>query len=87
MPGFATIAGALGIKTIGLAQIAAGNLALPDLPDTVGWIGVEAEDLVIKLERLDEQLARITWDAAEYPCAGTPPNPGWFAPRNGSNEG
>jgi hypothetical protein len=85
MPGFAAVAGALGIRNIGLARIAACNLRLPDLPDTVGWIGVEAEDLVIKLERLDEQLARIAGDAAQRPRTGAPPNPGWFAPRNGSS--
>ena len=59
MPGFAAIAGALDINKLGLAQIAAANLGLSDLPDMAARIGVEVENLLIKLDRIDGQLARI----------------------------
>jgi hypothetical protein len=84
MPGFAAVAGALGIDKVDLAQLAAADLALPDLPDTAARIGVEVENLLIKLERIDGQLARIAWDEAQHPRTGTPPNPGWFAPSGSS---
>jgi hypothetical protein len=87
MPGFAAVAGALGIKNLCLAQIAAVHLRLPHLPGTIERIGVEAEDMLIKLERVKEQFVRVAWDEAEHPRTGTPPNPGWFAPRNGSSVG
>jgi hypothetical protein len=87
MPGFAAVAGALGIKNLCLAQIAAVHLRLPHLPGTIERIGVEAEDMLIKLERVMEQFVRVAWDEAEHPRTGTPPNPGWFASRNGSSVG
>lgn len=83
MPGLTTVASALETKNLCLAQIAAVHLRLPDLPDAIARIGIETEDLLIKLERTDEQYARA-WDEAEHPRTGTPPNPGWFAPKDHS---
>jgi len=65
----------------------AGDLVLPNRPDAAAWIGVEVENVLIKLQRLDEHLARAVGDPAQHPRTGTPPNPGWFAPQNGSSPG
>jgi hypothetical protein len=86
-PGLATVASALARNNLCLAQIAALHLRLPDLPDMITRAGLEAEDLVIKGERGDGQLARAGRDEAEHPRAGTPPNPGRFAPKDGSGDG
>jgi hypothetical protein len=82
MPGLAAAAEALSAGNLALAQIAAVHLPLPELANTIARTGIEAEDLLIKLDRLQELLARAAWDEAEHPRTGTPPNPGWFAPRN-----
>lgn len=77
MPGLATVAAALGRNNLALAQIAAVQLQLPDLTDTVARAGLEAEDLLIK-------RGSVAWDEARHPRTGTPPNPGWFAPSLGA---
>jgi hypothetical protein len=76
MPGLATVAAALGRNNLALAQIAAVHLRLPDLPDAVACAALEAEDLLIK-------RGSAGWDESSHPRAGTPPNPGWFAPHPG----
>src|SRR4051812_7466743 len=48
MSGLATVAAALAQGNLALAQIAAVQLRLPDLPDTVARAALEAEDLLIK---------------------------------------
>jgi len=79
--GLAVVAEALNKGELARAQIAALLLRLPDP-------AVSALDP----EPRDEQLARLResgllakdWDEAEHPRTGTPPNPGWFAPRDDS---
>ncbi|HZU88143.1 MAG TPA: hypothetical protein VE993_02690 [Stellaceae bacterium] len=83
MPGLAVVAAALNENNLCLAQIAALHLQLPDLPDALARRGMEGEDLLIGRERAADGLARTGWDPAKHPRAGTPPNPGWFAPTGG----
>jgi hypothetical protein len=75
MPGLATVAAALNADDQGLARIAAVHLRLPDLPDRAARDGMEAMDVLIKYGD--------AWNPALHPRAGTPPNPGWFAPTDG----
>jgi hypothetical protein len=82
MPGFRAVASALDQKNLCLAQIAAVQMRVPDLPDLPDLLArrrLEAEDLLIKSARGDDRLARSGWDSSEHPRAGVPPNPGWFA--------
>jgi hypothetical protein len=71
-PGLATTASALSQKNLCLAQIAAVQLRLPDLPDGVTRDGLEAEDRLIKRARSNGGLARATWDDAQHPRTGVP---------------
>jgi contact-dependent growth inhibition (CDI) system restriction endonuclease-like protein len=80
MPGLATVAAALNADDQGLARIAAVHLRLPDLPDHAARDGMEAMDVLLKYAR-DEGGG--DWNPALHPRAGTPPNPGWFAPTDG----
>jgi len=82
MPGLATVATALNANDPCLACIAAVHLRLPDLPDYFVRSCVEAEDVLIKQARSHDSAAK--WDPAQHPRTGTPPNPGWFAPTDGS---
>src|ERR1700722_15713066 len=75
MPGLATVAAALNADDQCLARIAAVHLRLPDLPDRAARDGMEAMDVLIKYGD--------AWNPALHPRAGTPPNPGWFAPTDG----
>lgn len=86
MPGLAVVELALGERNLCLAQIAAVQLRVPELSDQHARDGMEAEDRLIKGER-GGVLARGGWDPAEHPRAGVPPNPGWFAPTDGSSAG
>jgi hypothetical protein len=74
MPGLATVASALNANDQGLARIAAVHLRIPDLPDQAARDAMEAADILIK---------SADWNPALHPRAGTPPNPGWFAPTDG----
>jgi hypothetical protein len=76
MPGLATVAAALNANDQALARIAAVHLRVPDLPDLAARDAMEAADILIK---------SMDWDPALHPRAGTPPNPGWFAPTDGAN--
>ncbi len=89
MPGFRVVASALDENNLCLAQIAAVQLRVPDLPGLFARRGMEAEDLLIKRARVAEndRLVRTSWDPAEHPRAGVPPNPGWFAPTDGAGGG
>ena len=78
MPGLATVAAALNAGDQGLARIAAVHLRLPDLSDRVARDTMEAMDFLLKYAR-DESGSDV-WNPALHPRAGTPPNPGWFAP-------
>ena len=75
MLGFATVAAALNANDQGLARIAAVHLRIPDLPDQAARDAMEAADILIK---------SADWNPALHPRAGTPPNPGWFAPTDGA---
>jgi hypothetical protein len=77
MPGLATVARALNTGDRCLARIAAVHLKLPDLPNQEARDAMEAEDSLIKYAR---DGGGIDWNPALHPRAGTPPNPGWFAP-------
>ncbi len=77
LSGLATMASALNANDPCLARIAAVHLRIPDLPNQTARAAMEAEDLLIK---------SIDWNAALHPRAGTPPNPGWFAPTDGSGD-
>lgn len=82
LPGFRMVAAALDEHNLPLAQIAAVQLRVPDLPDEIARRTMAAEDRLIKAKR-GEMLARAGWDPSEHPRAGVPPNPGWFAPTGG----
>jgi hypothetical protein len=82
MPGLATVATALNANDPCLACIAAVHLRLPDLPHQFARSRMEAEDVLIKSASSDGQS--VNWDPALHPRTGTPPNPGWFAPTDGS---
>jgi hypothetical protein len=75
MPGLATVAAALNANDQALARIAAVHLRIPDLPDQAARDAMEAADVFIK---------SVDWNPALHPRAGTPPNPGWFAPTDGA---
>ncbi len=77
MPGLATVAAALNANDPCLARIAAVHLRLPDPPNRTARDAMEAEDLLIK---------SADWNPALHPRAGTPPNPGWFAPNGGAGD-
>ena len=81
MPGLATVASALNADDQALARIAAVHLRIPDLPDRAARDAMEAADVLIKYAR-DEGGG--DWNPAQHPRAGTPPNPGWFAPTDGA---
>jgi hypothetical protein len=76
MPGLATVASALNANDQGLARIAAVHLRIPDLPDQAARDAMEAADILLK---------SADWNPALHPRAGTPPNPGWFAPTDGAD--
>jgi hypothetical protein len=80
MRGLTVVKSALDENNLCLAQIAAVQLRIPDLAGFRVRAALEAEDLLIKAERGAEWPVRAGWDPAEHPRAGTPPNPGWFAP-------
>ncbi len=79
MPGLATVASALNANDPCLARIAAVHLKIPELPTSGARDAMEVEDYLIKYGAED-------WDPTKHPRAGTPPNPGWFAPTGASDE-
>ncbi len=81
MPGLVTVAAALNTDDQGMARIAAVHLRLPDLPDHAARDAMEAIDVLIKYAR--DESNGDAWNPALHPRAGTPPNPGWFAPTDG----
>jgi hypothetical protein len=85
MPGLATVAAALNAGDQGLARIAAVHLRLPDLPDHAARDVMEAMDVLLKYAR--DKSGGDAWNPELHPRAGTPPNPGWFAPTEGDGGG
>jgi hypothetical protein len=84
MRGLATVASALNANDRGLAHIAAVHLRIPDLPDRAARDRMEAADVLIKYAR--DEAGGSNWNPALHPRAGTPPNPGWFAPTDGTGD-
>src|SRR6202030_726024 len=84
MPGLATVAAALNANDQGLARIAAVHLRPPDLPDRAARDLMEAADVLLKYAR--DEGGGDAWNPALHPRAGTPPNPGWFAPTEGAGD-
>jgi len=84
MPGLATVASALNANDPCLARIAAVHLKIPDLPSSAARDALEAEDSLIKYAR--DEGGSTDWNPALHPRAGTPPNPGWFAPTDGETD-
>jgi hypothetical protein len=85
MSGLAIVARALNASDQCLARIAAVHLRIPDIPDPAARNAMEAMDVLIKYAR-DEGGGASNWNPALHPRAGTPPNPGWFAPTEGADE-
>lgn len=83
MSGLATVARALNANDQCLARIAAVHLRVPDIADRAARDAMEAMDVFIKYARY-EGGGDSDWNPALHPRAGTPPNPGWFAPTGGS---
>ncbi len=81
----ALIAHALNRGDWAMAAIAAVQMQIPDPPSLAK--GPEKRDDIVRRAR---ELARSgllkIWEPEEHPRAGTPPNPGWFAPVDGSQE-
>jgi hypothetical protein len=82
MSGLATVAAALNANDQCLARIAAVHLMIPDLPSVAARDAMIAENALIKYAR-DKGAGAANWNPALHLRAGTPPNPGWFAPTDG----
>jgi hypothetical protein len=63
-----------------MAAIATVQMQFPDPPSLAK--GVETSDAIMRraAELHRSRLLKVYWDPARHPRAGTPPNPGWFAP-------
>ena len=85
MSGLTSVARALNADDQCLARIAAVHLRIPDIPDRTARDAMEAMDVFVKYAR-DEGGGASNWNPALHPRTGTPPNPGWFAPTEGSGE-
>ncbi len=86
MSGLAAVARALNANDQCLARIAAVHLRIPDIPDRTARNAMEATDILIKYARDEGASDSSDWNPALHPRAGTPPNPGWFAPTGGAGE-
>ena len=75
--GLAVVAAALNANDQCLARIAAVQLKIPSLPDVTARKAIETEDALIK---------SADWNPDLHPRTGVPPNPGWFAPTDGSSK-
>jgi contact-dependent growth inhibition (CDI) system restriction endonuclease-like protein len=89
MSGLATVAAALNANDLLLARIAAVHLRIPDLSDQTARDALAAEDRLIKAARNQAiwKSGDAEWNPTPHPRAGTAPNPGWFAPTDGSADG
>ena len=82
--GFAVVAKALERRDLALAQIAALLLQFPDPPSLAKAEGHDRAALAAELLR--SGLLKGDWDPDKHPRTGTPPNPGWFAPKDDAAE-
>jgi hypothetical protein len=80
--GLAVVAEALNKRELARAQIAALLLRLPD--PVLSRLDPDAREDELAGLRESGLLAK-DWDEADHPRTGTPPNPGWFAPRDESD--
>jgi hypothetical protein len=83
--GLSVVKSALEANNLCLAQITALQPRVPNLTDFLARAELETEDRLIKFERGVDVLARAGWDPDKHPRIGAPPNPGWFAPTEGSS--
>jgi hypothetical protein len=83
-PGLQRAASPLTANRTWLARSEAERLPLPALPNPIAALRLEIADLRIAAEPLRKALLRAGWDPAQHPRVGVPPNPGWFAPTDGS---
>jgi len=84
MSGLARVASALNASDQCSARIAAVHMRIPDLASAAIRDALAAEDSLIKYAR-DEGAGGANWNPTLHPRAGTPPNPGWFAPTGGAS--
>lgn len=75
------VAEALNNGELARAQIATLLLRLPE--PALSKLDPDSRDEQLACLRESGLLAK-DWDEAEHPRAGTPPNPGWFAPKDDS---
>jgi hypothetical protein len=80
--GLAVVAEALNKRELARAQIAALLLRLPD--PVLSKLDPDAREDELAGLRESGLLAK-DWDEVDHPRTGTPPNPGWFAPRGESD--
>jgi hypothetical protein len=73
------IATALNRGDIAMAAIATVQMEFPDPPPLAKGVESRAEVERRATEFYHSGLLKF-WDPAKHPRAGTPPNPGWFAP-------
>jgi hypothetical protein len=78
--GFEAVAKALERGDLALAQIAALLLQFPVPPTLAKAEGADRDALAVGLLR--SGLIKGDWDPDKHPRTGTPPNPGWFAPKD-----
>ena len=76
----ALIASAFNRGDLAMAAIATVQMQFPDPPSLAK--GVETSNAIMRraAELHRSRLLKVYWDPARHPRAGTPPNPGWFAP-------
>jgi hypothetical protein len=84
MEGLVAVARALGANDQCLARIAAVHLRVPEIPDRNARDEMERMDALIKYARDEGARGDSNWNLELHPRTGTPPNPGWFAPTEGS---
>jgi hypothetical protein len=89
----ASKAGSLGLITaalnrgdVAMAAIAAVQMQIPDPPPLAKAVESPG-DLARRASDLRRSRLLKVWEPEEHPRTGTPPNPGWFAPKSGASEG
>ena len=80
--GLAIVARALERGDLALAQIAALLLQFPDPPSLTKDASAQGA-AALAWQLLESGLLKAGWDPAAHPRTGEPPNPGWFAPKDG----
>lgn len=82
--GLKVVADALNNRELARAQIAAVLLRLPDPP---ALRKSAASGLELATELANSGFLIKEWDPDDHPRTGEPPNPGWFAPKDGDGAG